>query len=113
MIVGHEPQDIMGEVRGVVEARVRLVQPFVSLRLEKRGGYGYPSMTVNPNHALAVCVPRRGGRYQGGVLSGSRDRVSIWVALYRDNLEEVIVRSSRLAGRGCWWGVVPCHFCRS
>ncbi len=112
MIAGHEPQEILGEVRGVVEVRVCLVQPFVSLRLEKRGGYGCPSMTVNSNHALAVCVPRSGGRYQVGVWSGSRDRVFIRVALHSDNLEEVIVRSSRLPGRGCWWGVVPCHFFR-
>ena len=67
MIAGHEPQEIMGEIRGVVDARMCLVQSFVPLRIEKREGYGCPCMYVNPNRALAVCVPRRGGRYQGGI----------------------------------------------
>ena len=32
MIAGHEPCEILGEVRAVAEARVCGVQPFVSLR---------------------------------------------------------------------------------
>jgi hypothetical protein len=57
MVAGNEPQEIMGEVRVVVESRVCFVQPFVSLRREKRGGYGGPGMTVNPNHAFTMDVP--------------------------------------------------------
>ena len=66
-----------------------------------------PNMNVNSDHVLAIGVPRRGERYQGGVWSGSRDRVSIRVSFHRENVEEVIVRSPRLAGRGCWWVVIP------
>ncbi len=63
MVTGHKLQEIMGEVRCIVEARVELVQSFVSLGEEKRGGYGYPSLVVNSNHAFDMLVPWRGGRY--------------------------------------------------
>jgi hypothetical protein len=38
VVAGHEPQEILGEVRVVVESRVRLLYPFVSLWRKERGG---------------------------------------------------------------------------
>ncbi len=104
---GHELQEILGEVSCIMEALVCRVQPFASIRGEKRGGYDYFRVIVNFNPASATCAPRRGGRYQGFAWSGSRDRVSIRVTLHHGNLEEVIVQSPRLAGRGCLRSVVP------
>ena len=56
---------------------------------------------VNTNHAFAKGVSRGGRRNQGGVWSVSRNTDPIRVPIHRDNVEEIIVRSPRLAGREC------------
>jgi len=44
MVSVHEPHKILGEVRVVVESRMRLVLPFVSLWRKEREGYDRPGM---------------------------------------------------------------------